>query len=263
MNCFIPEFLCAEKIRAAIETPQLALLAHLEIFETISSTNTYLLEQHLAESSKGWICLAEQQTKGRGRQGKEWFSPDGSNIYCSILWKFPSVQHDLSGLSIAAAVMVIYALTKYGIGEGLQLKWPNDILFLGRKLAGILIERRGNQIVLGVGINVCLPEQQNLNWIDLKQIGKKSIARNYLAGLLINELLANLLIYQQHGVAAFIDPWRQYDFLLNKNIMLHTPEKKIPGVMRGINQQGELIFQPNIGEAYTICYGEISVRPVD
>ncbi len=113
----------------------LARLARLDIFNTIASTNTYLLDQAKVNPVSGWICLAEQQSKGRGRQGRTWFSPRGGNIYFSMLWQFREHKYDLSGLSLAVAVMLIHVLQQLGVSADLQLKWPNDIWIAGRKLA--------------------------------------------------------------------------------------------------------------------------------
>ena len=131
----------------------------------------------------GWACFAEQQTHGRGRQERTWFSPYGKNIYCSLLWRFAISQGNLSGLSIAVAVMVVRALKKYGISAGIQVKWPNDILFSARKLAGILVERSGSAVVIGVGVNLNFSQETETTWISLAEITQQPVARNYFAGL--------------------------------------------------------------------------------
>ncbi len=254
------ELLDSQKILSAIKPENLPHLSKLEVFSSLSSTNTYLLERAKTHAPSGWVCLAEEQTQGRGRRGREWFSPYGENIYCSLLWRFVGVEQSMSGLSLAVAVMVAHVLKKYGIEEGIQLKWPNDILFDNRKLAGILLEKSGENIVMGVGLNLFLPENTDDKRIDIATITDKPVSRNYFAGLLLNELLEKLPVYETYGLNAFIEAWRQYDFLTGKNITVHTPEKIFPGVMLGVDERGELLLQPEKGAVQRFSYGEVSVR---
>ncbi len=253
------ELLNSEKIKSVIELDNLQRLSQLEILDTIDSTNSYLLRLIKSNVSSGRVCFAEQQTQGRGRRGRSWFSPHAKSIYCSLLWRFKEVQQDISGLSIAVAVMILNSLKKYGITEGIQLKWPNDILFAGRKLAGILLECSGTHVVIGIGLNLCLPQRED-HWIDVMQITGELPKRNYLAGLLLNELLEKLPLYQANGLKEFVSEWRKYDFFTGKNITVHLPEKSVSGVMYGINDAGELLLQDQENRLRNFRYGEITVR---
>ena len=124
-------------------------LQNLEVHYELDSTNarlldvakdTYVTDDH----KKGYACLAERQIAGRGRRGRQWVSPFGGNIYCSLLWRFPMSVSQLGGLSLAMAVAVIRSLNEIGF-EAADVKWPNDILVNGRKLAGILLELSGRR----------------------------------------------------------------------------------------------------------------------
>jgi BirA family biotin operon repressor/biotin-[acetyl-CoA-carboxylase] ligase len=155
----------AQCMKQAISVKNSAMLNRIDIFQTINSTNTYLLECAAAGEKSGLFCFAEQQSKGKGRLGRQWLSPKG-NLYFSLLWHFSQDQLTLSSLSLAIAVMVANALKKIGIGHGLELKWPNDILFNGKKMVGILLERSPAtqhqvSIVIGVGINIIAPTELN------------------------------------------------------------------------------------------------------
>lgn len=249
-----------EKITDAIEPEFQRFLAKITVFESIDSTNTYLLNQTKLGALSGTVCFAEQQISGRGRRGRQWFSMPGANIACSMLWHFTMGTEAISGLSIAVAVIVSNVLKKYGIINGVQLKWPNDVLFDGRKLAGILLERSGNSVVIGIGLNLYLPSDADSNWIALSEITNGDIKRNYLAGLLVNELLAKLPVYEMRGLSAFIDEWRQHDVFNGQSITVHTSEKNFSGMMKGINASGELILQDEEGAIRQFCYGEVSVR---
>jgi BirA family biotin operon repressor/biotin-[acetyl-CoA-carboxylase] ligase len=219
------------------------------------------LEQAKQGAPSGSVCLAEQQTKGRGRLGRSWYSPASSNIYCSVLWRFPAALKDISGLSIAVGVMLVNTLRKYGVQAGLQLKWPNDVLSMGRKLAGILLESNSQStVVIGIGLNLAIEQAKEKNWIDVTELTGQIPRRNFLVGLLLNELLASLSIYAERGLTIFLTDWQKHDALLNQEIIVMTPEKNITGMMRGINQAGELLLQDETGKMHAFCYGEVSIR---
>jgi BirA family biotin operon repressor/biotin-[acetyl-CoA-carboxylase] ligase len=212
------------------------------------------------------VCFAEQQTAGRGRLGRDWFSPRSANIYCSLLWRFPVTSPDLSGLSLAIGVMVTEALTHYGIETGIELKWPNDVMCYGRKLAGILLERlpeRDGQsaVVIGIGLNVSLPEHPDrVGWIDIAEITGDPVARNALAGLLLNALLAGLPVYEQQGLSAFLPRWRELNALSGKELVVQTPAEKWFGTMVAVTERGELVVRLVDGQLKTFPWGEVSVR---
>jgi BirA family biotin operon repressor/biotin-[acetyl-CoA-carboxylase] ligase len=269
MTSEIIEQLDLNIIKMAVEPQHQLRLTCLEIFETLGSTNDYLAEQAKIKPQSGWVCFAEQQTQGKGRRGRAWFSPRGANLYCSILWQFPAQQTDLPALSIAVAVMVVSGLKKYGVQAGLELKWPNDILFAGRKLSGILLECLPEQqgyipVVIGVGLNLCFPRESLpadvARWIDLAEITGQPVRRNYLAGLLVNEFVAKLPVYQAQGLKAFMSDWRLHDILFGKNIVIHTALETIPGVMDGVTEKGELQLKMLQGEVKLFQCGEVSVR---
>jgi BirA family biotin operon repressor/biotin-[acetyl-CoA-carboxylase] ligase len=254
------EPLNAERILSAIDASNKSKLKKIEILELIDSTNQYLLDQ-AKQGLSGWVCLAEHQTAARGRRGRAWFSVRGSSILCSLLWRFPKELLDVSGLSIAVGVMLVRALKKQNVQTDFQLKWPNDILYAGRKLAGILLEKRGENIVIGFGLNVNLPRPLAADRIDLAEIAGQSIVeRNDLTGLILNELLSGLTLYQTQGLTAFINEWTQYDFLAGKEVIVHTSEKKIVGTAQGISDRGELLVLDETQTMQRFHYGDVSVR---
>jgi len=263
------ELLDADKIKMAIEHENQCCLASFNIFDSINSTNDYLLEYAKTGGSSGSVCFAEQQTKGRGRRGRVWYSPPGANIYLSLLWHFPASQPDLPALSMAVAVMLVHALEKYGINAGLELKWPNDVLFAGRKLAGILLERLPESngmiaVVIGIGLNLQLPTEElpsdREKWIDVAEMTGQPVKRNYLAGLIVNELLAKLSVYQAEGLKGFQASWARYDAMQGKSIVVHTALASVLGVMQGINRNGQLLLLTPAGEIQQFQCGEVSVR---
>lgn len=257
-----------KKIMAAISPSRRCYLEKIDIFQSIASTNTYLLAQlkPLTVAQSGWVCLAEQQTQGRGRQGKEWFSPPGTNIYCSLSWCFSPAFEGLSALGIATAVMIIKVLKGLGLREELGLKWPNDIVVSGRKLSGILLENlatiQQNKVVVGIGLNLVLPAEKRQSWVGLSEILEKPITRNDLAGLLLDGLLTDMPLFEAKGLQPFLPMYRQHDALYGKKILVSTALSQYTGFACGINEAGELIIEDDQQQRHRLAYGEVSTKLV-
>ncbi len=256
------ETLCAEQIRRELSVDALSRLYELEILSTINSTNTYVLQKSREINTSGYVCFAEEQTAGRGRLGRVWYSPRYSHIYCSLLWYFS--EQDVSSLSIAIAVMINRALKRYLISQGIQLKWPNDVLYQGKKLAGILLEKSGHAVVIGIGLNVKFPQERPAeiaeNAIDVASILQQTPNRNRLAGMILNELLLGISIYSLSKLDTFLDEWQQHDAFAGKEVMLQTPHECIHGRMQRVNAEGELVLEKQDGVIQAFRYGEVSVR---
>jgi BirA family biotin operon repressor/biotin-[acetyl-CoA-carboxylase] ligase len=176
-----------------------ALLAEdipIELFDTIPSTNDYLLAQKKIATA---VCLAEQQSKGKGRLGREWHSPHGENIYLSYRCHLPKAMGEIGNLSVQVGEVVCRVLNQFGIKDGLTVKWPNDVLFEGKKLAGILIEvqpsaENSSHVVIGIGLNVNLMSDENNNisqpWTSMQAIVGGLLNRNHIIASLISALIA-------------------------------------------------------------------------
>lgn len=261
------ELLAPHKIGLALNNQAKSLISSLEIHQQIDSTNRYLSEQAQKHAPSGSICLAEYQTAGKGRRGRQWVSPFGSNIYLSILWRFQQGPAGISGLSLAIGVAVIRALKIYGIDE-LGLKWPNDLYSQGKKFGGILVEVSGESggpcvAVIGLGLNMFLPEAEaegiSQAWTDLNKItGRNDLARNELAGLLLNELLPVVAEFETLGIKAYLDEWRDYDCLKQKSATLFIANQPFTGIVQGIDDSGMLLIKRPDGSIQTFASGEVS-----
>lgn len=261
------ELLAADRIDAALEPRAKALIASLEIHDQIDSTNRYLVECSQLGAPAGTVCLAEYQTAGKGRRGRQWVSPYGSNIYLSILWRFQQGPAAISGLSLAIGIAVIRALKQLQVND-VGLKWPNDIYSQGKKLGGILVEVSGEtdgpcSAVVGLGLNLFLPEDQaqsiNQAWTDLSKVtGQDRLPRNRLAGILLNHLLPILADYESVGIKAYLDEWRSYDCLSGKNAVLFIGQQQFEGIVRGIDDNGMLLIERPDGNVQTFASGEVS-----
>lgn len=266
------ELLSAASIIAGLGSRALPLLARLDIHPVIDSTNAKTLRDGVAYGS-GYVCLAEFQTAGRGRRGRTWVSPFGNNIYLSLLWAFDGGAVQLEGLSLAVGVVIADVLSALGV-EDISLKWPNDILWRGRKLAGVLLEMTGDpagacQVVIGIGLNVLMPvdaaDSIDQPWADIRSIlaaldlPAENFGRNQLVAALLAELFPLLNSYQAERFASYRARWEQLNAYADEIVEVRMANSMVSGKMLGVNEAGALRLQTATGEQ--LFYGgEISLR---
>ncbi len=262
------ELLRENKIRDGLSSSAKALIAEVDVNGVVTSTNELAMQKAVSGNS-GYICVAEQQTSGRGRRGRHWVSPFGCNIYLSMVWEFTGGAAALEGLSLAVGVAVVDALSKIGV-KGLQLKWPNDVLHDGKKLAGILLEMTGDaagtcQVVVGVGLNITMPDasqaQIDQPWVGLSSVVAERVSRNEVLSLLLNELVPLLDDFEMHGFNKYRSQWQSLDAFQNKKVVVKLGADEIEGVSRGVDVSGALIVDTSEG-ARRFNGGEVSLRVV-
>mgnify|MGYP000005109675 FL=1 len=238
-----------------------------EVHSLIDSTNDYLMRRLPNQLSQGQVCLAEYQSAGRGRRGRQWISPFGSQIYLSMYWYLEQGLSAAMGLSLVTALAVSDAVKAHSDVQ-VQLKWPNDIYLDGVKLAGILIDLEGQALepshsVIGIGLNLHMPEDAGKlieqKWTDLQSHSTVEIDRNALSAQLIGCLQQRLTQYQQSGLAPMLDEWHNHDAFLDKRVKLITGDRTTHGICRGVNNQGALLLEIN-GQLQPIYGGEVSLR---
>lgn len=234
-------------ISEQLTAEQRVQLLHYDLQQQVVSTNEFALQQYCKKRCLPSVCLAESQSRGRGRNGHVWVSPDSQNIYMSLAWQFNQTFESLNLLSIAVAVVVADCLKSYGIN--VSLKWPNDIQVDGKKLAGILLESRlkkTNQIcmVIGLGLNVHMPKNTNIDqpWTDVLSEceSKKNVNRNIIAGELLSTIINLCNETSQYDLSHYVSKWRNYDVYHEKEIQIMTTEKTYYGISKGINELGAL-----------------------
>jgi len=259
---FVP--LSAVTIRAQLAERQVQ--AEVEVVDEVDSTNGHLLDS--PETANGRVCLTEAQSTGRGRRGRGWVATPCHNIVMSMGWRFESGPAGLSGLSLAAGVAVLRALDEFGV-HGAGLKWPNDILRDGRKLAGLLIDLRGEAsgpslVVLGLGLNVHLAPGDGARidqpWTSLREVLPAPIDRNRLAALLIIHLSDMLRVFERDGFTAFCSEWQRRHLYAGKAVCLHTGQDEVLGTAEGIDVHGGLLVRIADGELRTFHSGDVSLR---
>lgn len=264
----------ADKIKAHLPPDIAAKIESLEALLTVDSTNRVIAGRSSPAPGNATVCVAEVQQAGRGRRGRSWVAPFGSGICLSIGWCFEDLPPNVSALSLVVGMALVRVLRRFGAGE-VGLKWPNDLLFRGRKLGGILIELRGEssgpaQVVIGIGLNMRMPaetrlmlvEQQAALVADVHEILRdRTPNRNELAAAILVELFAMLCDFSRRGFQAFHADWTQFDALSNSPVRVLTSEETLQGIARGVDADGALLLEVD-GLTRRYISGEVSLRTV-
>ena len=242
----------------------------LHIVDRVDSTNRFLSEhiEH-SKSVNGEVCLAEAQLAGRGRRGRQWVATPYSNLMLSMAWRFHNGPGMISGLSLAAGLAVLRALEEYGVKDA-GLKWPNDLLWQGRKLAGLLVDVQGEAtgpttVIVGVGINSSLSEvdaaQIDQPWVDVRTILGAPADRNRLAALVLRQWRQQFQIFADKGFAPFRLEWQRRHVHQGQRVRLLQGESEITGTAEGVDENGALLLRGTDGKQRAFHSGEISLRP--
>jgi BirA family biotin operon repressor/biotin-[acetyl-CoA-carboxylase] ligase len=235
-----------------------------EVVPETGSTNADLLARAPGLAAPV-LLVAENQTAGRGRAGRSWLSSSGGSLTFSLAWHFDGGPQRLAGLPLAVGVALAESLARLGVQ--VQLKWPNDLLKDGNKLAGILIETQaapdgGTWTVIGVGLNLVMPDELE------EQIGRTVAAvpwlaqmdRDALMAALLDGLAASLREFAGAGFGAFAARWNlrhayqgQTVRIIDHGAVLHE------GVAAGVDDGGRLLLDTDAGRI-TIVAGDVSLR---
>ena len=252
----IERFLGADAVRG-----QLVLLGK------TASTNDWLMQRY-SELTPGTVCLAEQQTSGRGTRGRRWVSPFGNNLYLSLYWHFPGGPFELGGLSLAIAAAIAEGLEQAG-AHNISIKWPNDLYTGKGKLGGILIDMSAevngpSHVVIGVGLNIGMPEdhysQIDQAAADLRDAGlPATVDRNQVAASVISALWGCCRKFQTEGFSAYRKLWQQRDMIIGHEVQLVNGDRVITGKANGVDNMGALELMTQNG-LQLFASGDVSLR---
>ncbi len=235
--------------------------SRVEILPIIDSTNQYMLDK-IPDLKSGDCCIAEFQSKARGRRGRQWFSPFGTNLYFSMYWRLEQGIAAAMGLSLVVGIVVTQALRELS-GQDIKVKWPNDLYLNDQKLAGILVELAGKtgdcaHVVIGIGVNLNMTNPDT-NIVNQKWANLGNINRNLLVAKIAKTLRENLEKFEKNGLAFFIDDWNHLDNFIHRPVKLLIGDEVIRGIAKGINDQGALLLEQD-GKIEAYIGGEISLR---
>ncbi len=239
------------------------------VLDSVTSTNTVAKELALKGAANGTIVIANEQTVGKGRMGRSFFSPKSSGIYLSIIIKPKFTLDDAMRLTTAASLCVCLAIEKT-LNLKPQIKWVNDVYLDGKKICGILTEATTNfengaieNITLGIGINFstpmdAFPEEIKDNVTSLCL--DKKISRSELIGSLLNELFPMI---ENLATISFIEEYKKRSFVLGKRINIIEQNIQTPCTALDITEGGGLVVELDDKTIKTLISGEISVRLLD
>ncbi|MDB5812462.1 MAG: biotin/acetyl-CoA-carboxylase ligase [Betaproteobacteria bacterium] len=258
--------LAPEKIHTALG-PAAARFA-VDVLDRADSTNTQLMARAAAGARSGSVLAAEWQTDGRGRRGRAWHALPGAALTFSLLWRFEQGAGFLAGLSLAVGVATMRALAQHQV-KGAGLKWPNDVLWQGRKLAGMLIEMQGDMLgpsaaVIGIGLNCRMPalmlDRIDQPAVDLTAATGQVPERNRVLASLLLELERVLGVFAREGFAPFRAEWQSYDVYRDKPVKIALPDGGIVnGTAEGVADNGALLVATKSGQL-RFHSGEVSLR---
>ena len=259
------ELLDAAGLRGALTSATRAGIAGLDVLWSVDSTSSELRRRDA--TGRPAVVFAEYQRAGRGRRGRDWLAPPGLNICMSCARTFRGGLRSLAGLSLAVGVMLVEALAAVGVA-GVGLKWPNDVLLDGGKLAGILVEADGAvdgacRAIVGVGVNLRVPEAVRVAAgqpvRDLAERPGGSPSRHALAVALVEAMAAGLARFEESGFAAFAEAWARHDVLRGRTLDVQGKQGAWRGTGAGVDAQGALRLATPTG-LRVVDSAEVSVR---
>ncbi len=232
---------------------------------TVGSTNTVAMDLGDMDAPHGTVVVADRQTKGKGRLGREWVSPAG-NIYMSILLRPAVALPDASLLTMTAAVACARALRE-ATGIQVEIKWPNDLMASGKKLGGILTEMksRGARIlfaVVGIGINLNpgaadLSPELIATSTSLRHEAGREIRRSGLISRILKEMGLWYEELAQKGGGRILEEWKRLSSTLGRNVRIIVAEETLEGVAEALDGEGRLILRLPSGIRKVVSAGDV------
>lgn len=241
-------------------------------FNEIDSTNLYAKQIAASGCREGTLVIADNQTKARGRLGREWLSSKSQGIYMSVILKPDISPEKILILTITASVAVVRAIEKV-LKVKLGIKWPNDIIVNNKKVCGILTEMNTqsdkiNFVVMGIGINVVndendFPEEIKKTATSLKnyvKIQEVDLYRIKIIQAILKELELLYTYINSQNTIYIINEWKKYSITLGQKIFVISGDSKIKGVAKDILEDGKLVVEIDNNKEIKIFSGEVSIR---
>jgi BirA family biotin operon repressor/biotin-[acetyl-CoA-carboxylase] ligase len=256
-------------------------IERLDVFAVLDSTNRYLLDAPAPAAGRVHIAIADHQHAGRGRRGRRWNVPPGAGLCLSAALRFASPPDELAALPLAAGVAARRAVAAV-CGVDVGLKWPNDLVWDGRKLGGVLVERAAAvrceaHAVIGIGINVAVPADTLATLSDwpggatdlATATGGRPPARRALAAALIAELVELAHGFETRGFGPYRHELGIADVLRDREVRVvagadgaaSIGADGTSGIARGIDPDGALVIELADGSRRRVLAGDASIRP--
>jgi len=266
----IPRVLSVNKILRGIQGGRFGKIVYL--YPEIDSTNRFCKTLAQKGLPEGTLVIAETQTDGKGRLGRSWVSPPYLNLTFSILLFPPASEGALSLFTLASANAMIDAI-KETLNLQAKVKWPNDILIHGKKVAGILLElltlsSKRRALILGIGVNVNMlkihwPEEIQQQSTSLLEVSGLSISRE----VFLLSLLKQLELWYQHFIegqrARILSRWKASSETLGRRVQVMLPHRTLEGIAQNLSEEGALLLDLGKGQIHKIYSGDVvHLRPI-
>ena len=235
-------------------------------YKKVDSTNDVAYELAEKGLAEGAVVLAEEQVKGKGRQGRLWQSPPKEGIYMSCILRPEIIPNEIPKITLLAAVAVAKAI-RAATSLNAIIKWPNDILINDKKVCGILTEMKAEQdgvsfVVIGIGINVNtalrnLPKGASSLREELNLVKKEEISRVELTKKVLMALEEEYLRLKSEGFKPIIDEWKEMSTMLGSRVKVVTQNRTFEGQAHGIDQDGAFLVRLESGMVERVSSGDI------
>jgi BirA family biotin operon repressor/biotin-[acetyl-CoA-carboxylase] ligase len=262
-----PDLLTPSEIKPILKTKWIGKTIH--HFHTLDSTNSKAYQLALDGAEEGEVVVAESQEKGRGRLGRQWFSPPFLNLYLSVILRPKIPPHQASLITLMAAIATADAIQKFS-GFLPLIKWPNDILLRNRKVAGLLNEINSEMdrihfVILGIGINLNMDEKVFSKEIrtvatSLKREMRQTISRKAFLQSLLQELEKWYTIFMKQGSAVILKAWRDRAHLKGRRVKVTSFGETLAGIAIDVDSDGALILETADGKRKRVVAGDIEYR---
>ena len=239
-------------------------------FQTIDSTNSKAYQLALHGAEEGEVVVAESQEKGRGRLGRPWYSPPSLNLYFSVILRPKIPPHQASLLTLMAAVATADAVQEIS-GLLPLIKWPNDILLRGRKVAGLLNEihsgmGRVHFVILGIGVNLNMEGKLFSKEIrkvatSLKKEMGRAVSRKGFFLVLLRRLEVWYEIFLKEGAPPVLKAWRDRAQIKGRPVRVTSSGETLTGIAVDIDSDGGLILKTEDGQQKRIVTGDVEYDP--
>lgn len=262
-----PDVMIAEEIRMGLKTSTLG--QNVQYYPTVDSTNIKCQDLAKSGAPEGTLVVAEEQVGGKGRLGRVWNSPKGSNIYMSLLLRPPLEIQRCPQLTLLTAVAVVETIQEnYGIEA--NIKWPNDVLIQGKKICGILTELnaeadRINWVVIGIGINVNTTEDDFTPEVlevatSLRIAGGEVLRRVPLIQQVLERFEELYFLYLKEGFLPVKKRWESKAITIDKKVTIRTLQGSFDGVAEGIDDGGVLLVRKEDGTLQHVYSADVEIH---
>ncbi len=238
-------------------------------FDEVDSTQQVARDLARAGAPEGTIVIAERQTAGRGRFGRQWHSPPGLNLYCSILLRPPLAPGAVPQIALVAGVAAAAAIVEE-TGARPAIKWPNDVLLAGKKVVGVLVEmesemERVHHVIAGIGVNLnaplaSFPRELRAKASSLLVVGGRRVDRAAFTGRLLAALEARYGRFLSAGFSSVRAEWESFSCLTGTAVRVAGPEGEIAGRVLGVDDDGALRLVEAGGRVVRVVAGEVTLR---